>query len=262
MVALLGAGVCALGVTVGLAYPDLNGVWSSLLLEIGGGVLLFAVLLWVEESVVRQTVSKVVEAFTGSASQVEDIVAGMTQDEVQEFLGPGGPNEVAWRWVHAASEGDHAALWRLMDDNLRLCRVQAWLWNNRDSISLSAGTRDDTAAQLVEGAPPDLWAAFTQSEADQYRSSVDWLSGQELGISLRRRRVGPDYEIVILLPLGQHADGFVVREPSLARNSYPLLLHRVGGEFFVASATSAPPMPGWPPTWWIIDDPALHDLDA
>jgi hypothetical protein len=68
---------------------------------------------------------------------------------------------------------------------------------------------------------------------------------------------------VILTPLGEYQKtGFVVRAPTVLGDAIVLVLHRTSTGFKVAThVADAPPRPGWPPSWWIKNDPALESLD-
>ena len=61
---------------------------------------------------------------------------------MQSHFGVRGPVAVVYEWLGSIGSGDFETAWMLMDPSLRLCRAQAWLWNNRrtsDVESLNQG---------------------------------------------------------------------------------------------------------------------------
>ncbi|GAA3846506.1 hypothetical protein GCM10022380_75780 [Amycolatopsis tucumanensis] len=74
--------------------------------------------------------------------------------------------------------------------------------------------------------------------------------------------MGPGCELVRMAPLGTHSDGYLVHTPSVLPVSMDLLMHKIGEEWKVAAfGAAAPPLPGWPPAWWIDGDPAAATAD-
>lgn len=50
---------------------------------------------------------------------------------MQSHFGVRGPVAVVYEWPGSIGSGDFETAWMLMNPSLRLCRAQAWLWNNR-----------------------------------------------------------------------------------------------------------------------------------
>ena len=139
----------------------------------------------------------------------------------------------------------------LAERNWRLCRVQAWLWNNREHFG-SEHSLDDLAYSLAENrVPADIWQQFMVAEADAFAGV--WSSLGTVGAASRERKVAPDYELVILTPVGD-SGGFMVMTTTTLQSAITVLLHFIDNKWSVASHVAhAPPAPGWPPSWWCVE---------
>jgi hypothetical protein len=83
---------------------------------------------------------------------------------------------------------------------------------------------------------------------------------EKYGSASRRRRVARDYDLVVLAPVGD-TGGYWVTTATSIPNALLFSMHRTGNSWLVASHLgAAPPTPGWPPTWWVTDDPAITSL--
>jgi len=76
-------------------------------------------------------------ALKGSDLEVSDVARGI-RDDAQRLGFP--PAESASAWIQAAARGDYEEMWRLSDENWRLCRAQAWPWSNRAQLGLDSMT--------------------------------------------------------------------------------------------------------------------------
>jgi hypothetical protein len=247
---------------------DVTSILPSVLLELGAGIFLFAFLFWAERRVIRREVARqtraLIEALTGSEEQARQFADDPHVGDVSRFA-PDGPIDVAFRFVAAMTEGRYEDAWDLADDDWKLCRAQSWLWNNRDHYGDDVALLDLLALQITLGPnESEVWQNFAFVEEAQFKGAWREIAAQGLGVATHQRRIAPDYEIVLLTPLGEyHESGFVVREPALIAGSMSLVIHTTSNGSKVAShVADAPPRPGWPPSWWAKGDPALKADDS
>ncbi|WP_329328729.1 hypothetical protein [Streptomyces luteogriseus] len=198
---------------------------------------------------------------SGSASQnaVESAaMAAMSSDGRFEDDGQLG---VAFRFVRHMAAGEFDEALSLTDENWLKCRLQAWLWNARavvgdDETQLQATTDD----MIRSRGQHDLWEAFSSAEFEAFRNAWGEIDPDRLGGASRRRRVGPDYDLVVLVPLGE-SGGYFVNSPTPVPGGMTFLMHKQDGKWLLANHLGiAPPLPGFPPTWWVVDDPSLEEL--
>jgi hypothetical protein len=240
--------VCA-AVALDLRY-GLTNIVPSVVLELGAGVLLFALLFWAERRLIvrgQQQTAALIEALTGS-----DVDPAMA-----DRYSVTGPIVVADTFWRAAIKGDYVTAWDHADDNWRLCRAQAWLWNNRDHFGDDLETLGDLAECLVrdrESCP--VWENFVHVERQQFIDEWGDINPDEFGAGSTRRVVAPGYEIVRFIPLGEFRRGFIVHEPHIVLRGFQFLVHLTDDGWRVSSFAEAAPVPGWPPSWWLQDDPA------
>lgn len=167
----------------------------------------------------------------------------MDPEEVGHYAA-GGPVQALWRWWELAvsDDGSYEAGWWLMDVNLRRCRAQAWLWNNRHDADVARHDIVAVAERFVVDTEAPLWHEFAAIERDQLRQAWAWL-GPDPGAGSRPRLVGPDLEVVVLAPT--EGDATVITEPT---EGVPFVMRVVDGDWFVASFGIAKvPLSGWPP---------------
>lgn len=262
-----------------LELEDVGGPWSGLALELGAGVLLFAVLFLVERRIVSTAVTTALARITRANKE------RMWADPEANPLTPGdfhsdiGPLAVASAFVRDVADGNFADAWLIADPNWRLCRAQAWIFNNLVQLNLldDLERRDQLAEHIANGphTHDETWRAFAQIEAEGFRATVGDFDDDRWGWSQRRRIVGPSHEVILASPLPPDApDGFMVGNPTLLEESIQVLVssHQLerGVMYLVAGVNQqAAPVPGWPPTWWSLEDPAalathpgLRELDA
>lgn len=198
---------------------------------------------------------------SGSASQ--DVVASvamaaMSSDGRYEDDGQIG---VAVRFVRHMAAGEFDEALGLADENWLECRIQAWLWNARaftgdDEIQLQAATD----AIMSSRGEHDLWEAFSSAEVDAFQDAWGGIDPDQLGGASRRRRVARDYELVVLVPLGE-SGGYFVNSPTPIPGGLTFLMHKYNGNWLLANHLGvAPPLAGFPPTWWVVGDPSLEEL--
>lgn len=186
-------------------------------------------------------------------------LAASGTDDLDDRFSPDGQVGVVLRFLRALREGDYEAALELADARWQLCRIQAWLWNNREALEIELDQLDAVAESLhLQREPRALWAEFVAVEARQFADALVDADPDELGVASRRRRVGPHHDLVILTPLGT-SGGYFVTGPTPLPNAWTFVVHNLEGRWRVANHVgSAAPEPGWPPTWWTTDDPAVE----
>ena len=185
-----------------------------------------------------------------------------TGDDPGRFA-EGGAAWTALQFVERARTQDYASTVMLAEDNWCLCRVQSWVWNNRESLEDGTGDLTALAADLAEKrSSHPLWAEFAASESDQFAKAWGPFAPDAVGAASKRRRVSGDSEAVIIAPLsGAGRNGYFVTQPTLVQGAVTLLMRRTGGRWLLASHLAlAPPQPGMPPIWWNTGDPAIDAL--
>lgn len=244
--------------------------WSSLALEAGASILLFVLLLLFERMLVERTVTSTVRRLTALELEEQRETEGLNPLTPGDFRDSIGPLAVAGAFIRDVAVGNFRDAFLLGDPTWRLCRAQAWLHNNRETLKLDEiadDERDELARHLANG-PHDgepVWEAFNRTESDQFRRAFERYDDDTWGWSQRRRIVGSHHEVVIATPLPRDAPhGFVAQGPTILGEAIHVLLacHVVDGKriYNVAGIdATAPPAPGWPPSWWIIDDPVAAE---
>jgi len=143
-------------------------------------------------------------------------------------------------------DGSHDECWSMMDDNLRLCLAQAWLWNNREQPNI-AGRLDELAERFVRGPWPgdEMWEAFGRIDLnDMVRVWGDGYA-RDLGAASHPRPIGVDLEIVLLVPTDGEA--LVFHEATLVADALQFVVRLVDGVWRLAGVAGVVPVPGWPP---------------
>lgn len=263
-------GLVGVASVVGAIYldvvRDVENIAPSLLLELGAGVFLFAFLFWAERRIVirevRRQTRALVEALTYSPEQQEAMAEDPELGTLESRFGEEGQIGVALRFVGAAADGRYEDAWELADDNWKLCRAEAFLWNNRNFYGDDQSVLDRLAAEITAGpSDAEVWEEFVETERGQYVQTWGDIDVNQWGAASRRRRIAPDYELVILTPLGKYETGFMVHGLTALPAAVTLVMHRTSHGFRVAShVAEAPPIPGWPPSWWVRNDPAVNQL--
>jgi hypothetical protein len=240
---------------------------SGLLLEIGAGLMLFALLLVVQVKLVERAISSA-RGLTEqdlAAAQAEGGLNPLTPGDFHDDI---GPLAVAGAVVRDLADGNLRDAWLLFDPNWKRCRAMSWLYNNREQVGLPADLTDEVEqlaeelAQLHDVAG-GLTDHFVASEAHDYADLLRGFDDDRWGWSQRRRIVGPRHEIVLALPLPTDAPhGIVVDRPMIVTRAIKILVSYQSAPdgtppYLVAGINcEAAPLPTWPPTSWVIDDPA------
>ncbi|MFE7213298.1 hypothetical protein ACFU93_25555 [Streptomyces sp. NPDC057611] len=174
----------------------------------------------------------------------------------------GGQVGVAYRFFSHMKAGSFDEASQLVDSNWLLCRIQAWLWDNRERLGGALEVLTALADEMLQNrGDHDLWLEFTTSEVAAFHEAWGHLDPDTLGGASRRRRVARDYELVVLAPVGE-SGGYYVNSATIVPGALTFLMRRHEGRWAVASHLAAvPPTPGFPPTWWVIGDPSIEELE-
>ena len=165
--------------------------------------------------------------------------------------GPTGPVSAVYAWLDLIKAGDFASAWTRMDDNLRLCRAQAWLWANRKHEDIASRNLEQEARHLVElPSRSAFWSDFAATELDQlYESWERFLDANEdgtLGAASHSRVMGPELEIVVLQDTGTQGT-VIYDQDTLILDAFVFTLRLADGGWKVAAYGDFIPTPGWPP---------------
>jgi hypothetical protein len=135
---LAAIGIVGLAI-VGLAilldrWEDEQTLVPAVVLNLGTGIMLFAVLFFAERRLVRRETQRLVQALSGD----EDVLTEFADRDPEELVDPEAA-DVAFSWMGALIDGRYEDAWRRSHPAWRLARAQAWLWNNRDpSVTTSS----------------------------------------------------------------------------------------------------------------------------
>lgn len=176
-------------------------------------------------------------------------------------LQPGMQADVVLRFAKLLQLGAYEAALDLADDNWLLCRLQSWLWNNREhygpGIPELERHLDEMAADLSAHA---TWSDFVTSEAHQFGRAWGDVDFDSYGVAGNRRRVAADLDVVILAPVGP-AGGYFVMSATAVPDAMVFLVRYADERWRVSNHLGiSPPSPGWPSTWWNPDDPVIATL--
>lgn len=241
------AGVC--GALLVLLAVFLNLVWGvsnilpSVSLDLGVGTILFSVLFFLERRIVRRTNLRWVSA-------LEELASRTGQDPAQMSAHFAGPVTAVNHFVRAVlQDSDYRQAWTLADPNWRICRAQAWLWNNSSHPLVAHVDKELAAEELAEvNSTHELWETFAETELEQFREI--WSDPDLIAYgTASATRVVDDGEIVLLVDLSEHPDGAIAYEATEV-SGVPFLVRQLAGEWVIANLVGDRlPKPGWPPDW-------------
>ncbi|MFE0435342.1 hypothetical protein ACFW2K_10305 [Streptomyces nigra] len=199
---------------------------------------------------------------TGDASEeISRSIALQALGEGERYADDGQVG-VAYRFItHMKAEEFDDAL-RLVDANWLLCRIQAWLWNNRENFGNDPDRLTSLAEEMLQfRGDHRLWVEFSSSEVSAFLEAWEHLDPETLGGASRRRRVARDYDLVVLAPVGE-SGGYYVNSATIVPGALTFLMRRHEGRWVLAShLMTAPPTPGFPPAWWVVGDPSVEALE-
>ncbi len=241
--------------------------WSGVFVNAGTALLLFVVLLIFQRSLVERTVSETIRRLTKEEVQKQWDEPTLNPITPGDFHEPTGPLAVAGAFVREIVAANYRDAITFGTPAWRLSRAQAWIFNNLEPLGLATEPKvvwDALAGHLAGGPHSDspIWNEFVASEESLFREVMGEFDDDRWGWSQRRRIVGSRHEVVMALALPPDAPhGIIVDAPTLVTKSIRLLLKCVeldGALVYLIDGvnTDAPSSPGWPPSWWIVDDPA------
>lgn len=259
-IGLIGLGMLAAAVAVDL-WTHARGIWSDLLLNTGSGVLLFAVLFWAERRLVVRQINvqteQLIQSLTGRPDQLAELGNDPDSIDLPRRFERDQQIGVAIAFLEALGSSRFEDAWQLADADWRRCRVQAWLWNNRDHFGSDESVLDEMTESILNDTTSRIARDFMDIERKQFAEVWGGIDSSKYGAASRRRIVGPAYEVVVLIPLDGYPDGLIVRAETMVRGAIIVLVHWTDAGWKVATiGAEAAPRPGWPPSWWMRHDPA------
>lgn len=252
--ALLGSFLVGFAIYLAVVWPGMRDIWSQVSLQFGATILLFTVLFYIERRFLRRVIRQ-----TG-----EELLRALRPNEaVPDTMRNPAALQAATEWFSSVVNGEFNRAWELSEENWRLCRAQAWIWNNRGVLGLADEAEMEELAKALSKVYSDhpLWIRFIQSERDQLFEAVAGARNKSWGAATGRRCVGPGYELFLFFELrDDYRYGLEVRGPTLVPGTYPCLMHLTSeGWRLAAYSVEAPPQPGFPPAWWIKYDPVAEE---
>jgi hypothetical protein len=202
-----------------------------------------------------------VRSETASEQVATAVTLATSAEGLDQRYEPHGQIGVVLRFVRLMQQGRVEEGFNLTDSNWLRCRIQAWLWSHQTDFGEDVTVLEAVAQSLKDThAPSDVWSKFVRSESSMFSTAWGSVNLDGYGAASRRRRIGRDFDLVILAPLGG-SGGYFVITATVIPNAMPFVVHRRDHQWLVAAHVgAAPPVPGWPPTWWSSDDPAVEAL--
>jgi len=203
-----------------------------------------------------------VRAPTDSAT--ERIATAVTLAAVgglDERFDAGGQVDVVLTYAKMLQLGAYEAGIALAEENWIRCRVYAWIWNNRSVFGDDVGVLQDLADDMLDNrGENEVWAELIASESRQFADTWGPIDFDQYGVAGNRRRMSPDLDLVLLVPVGS-SGGYFVMSATAIPNAMPFLVRRHGDTWRIANHVGhAPAVAEWPPISWITDDPAVQAL--
>lgn len=180
---------------------------------------------------------------------------------IDDRLNPGMQADIALRFIKLLQLGAYGAAIELADPNWLICRLQAWLWNNREHFGPTEEALDALVdAMASQGSEHPTWHEFAESESRQFAAAWASLDVDHYGIAGNRRRIAADLDLVILVPVGT-AGGYFVTSATAIPDAMTVLVRRTESGWRIANHLGiAPPLQAWPPVWWTTTDPTIAAL--
>lgn len=177
-------------------------------------------------------------------------------------LSPGMQADVVIRFVKLLQLGAYGAGIELADHNWLLCRLHAWLWNNREHYGPEIEDLDMLVSTMLQPSdePHPVWQEFAASESRQFADAWSDVDFDSYGLAGNRRRVAADLDLVILAPVGPSGGYFVMTATAVPDAMTFLVRHADDGWRVANHLGVAPPQASWPPVWWTTSDPAIAAL--
>jgi hypothetical protein len=195
----------------------------------------------------------------------EEEVAGQVQLSASgahtEMFADSGQIGVALKFVDEMRRGEYELALKSADQNWLRCRVQSWIWNDTASFGDDPGVLGALADSLVGQREPSLvWSSFVETESAKFANAWAAFEPDDTGAASRRRRMSRECDLVIIVPLGK-SGGYFVMSASALPDALTILMRHDGTQWLVANhVAQALPIPGFPPVWWNVNDPAMEAL--
>ncbi|TVT19318.1 hypothetical protein FNH05_35050 [Amycolatopsis rhizosphaerae] len=262
------AGVLALGFAIWTYWLDRNGfVWYSIFPGLVSILMLISI---VGNLTNRQLPPNEVEhlppgavlAPTDTAGErIATTVAMAASGSLDDRAAPGGQVDTVFKFVRMLQSGHYQLAISLAEENWILCRVHAWLWNNRSHFGNDVEVLEKLAqVMLGERHNNSIWNDFVATESAQFVTAWKDIKIDDYGFAGRRRRIARDIDLVILVPMGNSGAYFVMSATALP-NAMSFLVRRTDDGWKIVNHIGyAPPTPGWPPIWWYTNDPVIEAL--
>jgi hypothetical protein len=173
---------------------------------------------------------------------------GSDQEALEAVHGPGTPVMAVRQWLSAIFDrSGWTEAWETSDPTFRLCRAQAWLWNNKAHPHLARLDLGALAQAWAAGDPrdPEMWRSFAAIEVAAYRRAWGSLGNPAAwGAAAQPLPMSPDTEVVLLFPTVTEATVLTAATTVAAVH----FLVRLSDRWRVLNAGRPnPPRPGWPP---------------
>lgn len=169
--------------------------------------------------------------------------------------------DTVFKFLSLLQAGAYEHALSFADDDWILCRVQAWLWNNQTHFGENPAELDHIAEHMLSNQEEsDAWQEFVASETRQFISTWGPLGAREYGAANRRRRLAKDIDLVILAPVGTKGGYYVMTATAIPDALTFVVRWKEGSWRILNHLGYAPPTPGWPPIWWVPNDPAIEML--
>jgi hypothetical protein len=175
----------------------------------------------------------------------------MSEDEQFEEAEPlpAGAVEAVLGWYEAIESGDFDRIWAHLDDNMRLCEAQLWVFANLEHPTLAGIDRDVLAADLAaEKSSHHLRPFFEDSRASAAPANLPSWPREFLGVPSHRRLVGEDLDVVLVVDtrtVPAIVPGTTLLDPQESRIVLTRFTER---GWLIAGNDYNPPIPGWPPS--------------
>ncbi|MFE9398744.1 toll/interleukin-1 receptor domain-containing protein [Streptomyces flavidovirens] len=165
--------------------------------------------------------------------------------EFNAHYGERGPVVAATKWLTSVQRGKKRTVWKMLTRELRLSLAQDWILANEGHPTLAPYDRDELAKSLSARTPTHPLAKHLLNSKIEVlqRHYRDW-NVNDWGGASNPRRIGLDYEIVVMAP----TDGEVlITNDDEILPVFPILMRKVGLDWMIANFHTAYPIPGWPP---------------
>lgn len=250
-----------------ISQPEsrLEGVY----LEVGAGLILFAALFLYERQLVERTAESVYRRISGP-EELADLSGGI--EDSGDFRDDDGPVVVAYAFLDALRQREYRAAFGTLDNNYRLCLLQSWAYDRVSElkemgIDVVDGQLDELA-ERVGDADSDISNEFIDAQSSLLREAIGGFDPERYGLSWHRRILGPRHELLQFIKGhgGKNQvmvfDGPTVVTGPVVKLVMSCQLDENGQLVYRVAAVQqeVAPSPGWPPTFWVRNDPVARSI--